>query len=168
MAKKPSTFQRFRADAQALWDESFFRTGNGEPTKFYKFVHFWMLVARSFVHNRCLVRAAALSFFALLALIPMFAVAISVTSSLLKTEGEDRIYQFVDKFVSTMIPVGVLKPEEIPGTATNHPAATNSAAPVAVEDTNNVASATGSAADASGPASMSTNAEAGAPPPSAA
>src|SRR4051794_40695985 len=105
MAKKLSTIQKLWTDAKALWDESIFRSA-GEPTKFYRFVHFWMLVARSFVQNRCLIRAAALSFATLLALIPLLAVAISVTSSLLKGEGEDRIYQFVDRVVSTMVPAG--------------------------------------------------------------
>ena len=39
------------------------------------------------------VRAAALSYTTLLALIPLLAVAISVTSSLLKSEGEEKIYR---------------------------------------------------------------------------
>jgi membrane protein len=66
--------------------------------------HFCVLVAKSFVRNRCPVRAAALSFTTLLALIPMLAVAISVTSSLLKTEGENEIYGFIDKVVSNLMP----------------------------------------------------------------
>lgn len=66
--------------------------------------HFCVLVAKSFVRNRCPVRAAALSFTTLLALIPMLAVAISVTSSLLKSEGENEIYRFIDKFVANLMP----------------------------------------------------------------
>ena len=58
----------------------------------------------SFVRNRCLVRAAALSYTTLLALIPMLAVAISVTSSLLKSQGEEQIYGAIDKFVSNIMP----------------------------------------------------------------
>jgi uncharacterized BrkB/YihY/UPF0761 family membrane protein len=46
------------------------------------------------------VRASALSYTTLLALIPLLAVAISVTSSLLKNEGEEKIYQAIDKLVS--------------------------------------------------------------------
>lgn len=70
--------------------------------------HFCVLVAKSFVRNRCPVRAAALSFTTLLALIPMLAVAISVTSSLLKQEGEDKIYGFIDKAVSNLMPPATL------------------------------------------------------------
>ena len=57
-------------------------------TRFEKFVHFWVLVTGSFVRNRCPVRASALSFTTLLALIPMLAVAMSVTSIFLKSEGK--------------------------------------------------------------------------------
>src|SRR5882757_8144884 len=70
--------------------------------------HFCVLVAKSFVRNRCPVRAAALSYTTLLALIPMLAVAISVTSSLLKKEGENEIYSFIDKFVANVMPPGSL------------------------------------------------------------
>jgi membrane protein len=68
------------------------------------FAHFWALVWQSFVRNRCLVRASALSYTTLLALIPLLAVAISVTSSLLKKEGEQQIYKAVDKLVSNFVP----------------------------------------------------------------
>ena len=73
-----------------------------------QFAHFCVLLGRSFVRNRCPVRAAALSYTSLLALIPMLAVAISVTSSLLKTEGENEIYSFIDKVVSNVMPPATL------------------------------------------------------------
>ncbi|HEY4984910.1 MAG TPA: YhjD/YihY/BrkB family envelope integrity protein [Verrucomicrobiae bacterium] len=69
-----------------------------------RFVHFWALVGKSFNRNRCPARAAALSYATLLALIPMLAVAISVTSSLLKSEGEGKIYEVIDKVVSNVMP----------------------------------------------------------------
>jgi membrane protein len=69
-----------------------------------RFVHFWVLVFKSFVRNRCLVRASALSYSTVLAMIPLLAVAISVTSSLLKTQGEDKIYSAINKFVATIVP----------------------------------------------------------------
>ncbi len=87
-----------RADAQ---DEPLLETG---VSKLEKFAHFWVLVWGSFVRNRCPVRASALSFSTLLALIPMLAVAMSVTSIFLKSEGEERIYQFVDKLVANVMP----------------------------------------------------------------
>lgn len=75
-------------------------------SKLEKFAHFWVLAGRSFVRNRCPVRASALSYTTLLALIPMLAVAVSVTSSLLKNEGQDRIYQFIDHLVASVMPPG--------------------------------------------------------------
>ena len=75
-----------------------------EFNRMERFAHFWVLVGRSFVRNRCPVRAAALSYTSLLALIPLLAVAISVTSSLLKNQGEEQIYGAVDRLVSNFIP----------------------------------------------------------------
>ena len=84
-------------------------------TSLEHFAHFCRHTAQNFVRNRCLVRASALSFSSLLALIPMLAVAISVTSSLLKSEGENQIYELIDQFVSTLVP---------PATMAAHPVGT--------------------------------------------
>src|SRR5271170_1597361 len=92
-----------------------------------RFAHFWALVGVSFVRNRCLVRASALSYSTMLALIPMLAVAIGVTSSLLKTQGEDKIYSAINKFVATIVPPEPHKTNHPPAvlTLTNSSAATN-------------------------------------------
>ena len=74
-----------------------------EFNRLERFTHFWVLVGRSFVRNRCPVRAAALSYTTLLALIPLLVVAISVTSSLLKSQGEEKIYEVIDKLVSNVM-----------------------------------------------------------------
>jgi membrane protein len=108
-----------------------------EFNRLERFAHFWVLVGKSFVRNRCPTRAAALSYSTLLALIPMLVVAISVTSSLLKTQGEDKIYGAIDKLVSHIVPPGSLD--------TNAPA-------VLVTPTNLVAAAiTNSATDTNAP-----------------
>jgi len=75
-----------------------------EFNRLERFAHFWVLVGKSFVRNRCPTRAAALSYATLLALIPMLAVAISITSSMLKGEGEGKIYEVIDKVVSSVMP----------------------------------------------------------------
>jgi membrane protein len=75
-----------------------------EFNRLERFAHFWVLVGKSFVRNRCPTHAAALSYSTLLALIPMLAVAISVTSSLLKTQGEEKIYGVIDRLVSNVMP----------------------------------------------------------------
>ena len=79
-----------------------------EFNRLERFAHFCVLVGRSFVRNRCPVRAAALSYTTLLALIPLLAVAISVTSSMLKSQGEEKIYGAIDKLVSNIMPPATL------------------------------------------------------------
>jgi membrane protein len=94
-------------------------------TKFERFVHFWVLVGRSFVRNRCPVRAAALSYTTLLALIPMLAVVMSVASIVLKETGKDRIRVFIETFVDSMVPTIANTPPQtepvyVPATFTNN------------------------------------------------
>lgn len=78
------------------------------------FTHFWFFVGKSFVQNRCLVRASALSYTTLLALIPLLAIAISITSSLLKKEGEHEIYSAIDKVVNQLVPPAPIATNEPP------------------------------------------------------
>jgi membrane protein len=63
--------------------------------KLERTAHFWTLVVRHFVRNRCLIRASALAYTTLLALIPLLAVIISVSTSLLKTVPEDKFYDAI-------------------------------------------------------------------------
>ncbi len=112
-------------------------------TRFEKFVHFWVLVWRSFVRNRCPVRASALSYTTLLALIPMLAVAMSVSSVFLKSRGEEQIASFIQGFVDNVVPAADAVEAEMPD-ATDAPgfAATNSPVVVESNSTNVVASIT--------------------------
>jgi membrane protein len=104
---KKFSIRKLRADAQALWEERALES-NTELSKIQKFAHFWVMVCRSFSRNRCPVRASALAYATLLALIPMLAVVVGVTSTFLKKEGEDRIDQFIVRFVASVTPPGVL------------------------------------------------------------
>ena len=107
MAKKVSRFQKLREEALALFDER--ALGSlAEFSNWQKFAHFWVLVWRSFTRNRCPVRASALAYATVLALIPMLAVAMSISSALLKQEGEDQIDQFIIKLVASVIPPATL------------------------------------------------------------
>jgi len=110
MAKKISIVQRCKQEAIALWDESF--RPEEELTRLRRFLNFWVLVLKSFNRNRCPIRASALSFLTVLALVPVLAVSIGVASSLLKKQGEQQIYLFVDNVVSRIMP---------PATPTNPP-----------------------------------------------
>jgi membrane protein len=91
-----------------------------EFNRLERFAHFCVLVWNSFVRNRCPVRAAALSYATLLALIPLLAVAIGVTSSMLKTQGEKEIYAAIDKVVASIMPPATARTDSH-GTSLNLP-----------------------------------------------
>ncbi|MGO8931653.1 MAG: YhjD/YihY/BrkB family envelope integrity protein [Limisphaerales bacterium] len=103
MVNKVSRFQRIQEHAQALLDERVAGSPAG-LSNWHKLVHFWVMVWKSFTRNRCPVRASALAYATVLALIPMLAVAVSITSGLLKKEGEDQIDQFIVKLVASVTP----------------------------------------------------------------
>jgi membrane protein len=95
-----------------------------------RFVHFWALVTRQFIRGRCFVRASALSYSTLLAVIPLLVVALNVTSSLLSPEREARLTQFVEKSVARIAPAANI-PTNSPALEANPQAwpATNVVAP---------------------------------------
>jgi membrane protein len=92
-------------------------------TRLEHFLLFCVHVGQSFNRNRCFIRASALSFSTLLAFIPMLAVAIGVTSSLLKTEGEDQIYAAINKMVAALVPPATVSTNP-PAAASTTPAVT--------------------------------------------
>lgn len=68
------------------------------------FVQFWELAIRGFTTNRCPVRATALAYTTLLALIPMLAVVASVSTSVLKSQGRAPIDKAVNMVVDQILP----------------------------------------------------------------
>ncbi len=73
-------------------------------SRLHRFAHFWLMVAKSFSRNRCPLRASALAYTTLLALIPTLAVALSISTIVLKKEGNEEISKFIDKLVDTVTP----------------------------------------------------------------
>lgn len=120
-----------------------------------RFVHFWALVVRQFIRYRCFIRASALSFSTLLALIPLLAVALSVTSSLLNKQQEEELTQFVENVASSVAPavsVSTNSPIVSPGPA-DVVSATNANGTVETGETNSIALlANSNAPPAAGPA----------------
>jgi membrane protein len=115
-------------------DEIFLLEGRLE-----RFVHFWVLVVRQFIRHRCFVRASALSYSTLIALIPLLAVALSVTSSLLKNQGEEQFQRAIEKLTDALIPPATIGTN---GTAFDNHAVTivttNPAVATDNSDTNNI------------------------------
>ncbi len=69
------------------------------------FVHFWVLTVKSFIRNRIPVRAAALAYSTLLALVPMLALVLSVAFGFLqRKEGQKHIETFTHHIVSAVVP----------------------------------------------------------------
>lgn len=137
MARNPSTLRKLKQDAIAIWCERFH--SETEMSRRHKFLHFCVLVAKSFYRNRCLVRASALTYATLLALIPMLAVAIGITNSLFKNQGEDEIYRFVDKMVSVIVPPAPFTNGPVTtGFVTNTPVGTTNSEATAAESNSSI------------------------------
>jgi membrane protein len=66
--------------------------------------HFLYLVWRGFSGNRCPMRAAGLSYTTLLALVPLLAVVLSVSKTLLQQTSADLVPKFMDKMVAVVAP----------------------------------------------------------------
>lgn len=100
-----SKLKRLQQEAENLVDDR--QLAAEEPSRvsrWRRFLHFWVMVGRSFVRNRCPVRASALAYSSLLAMIPMLALVLSVTTSILKSQGQEYIRKFVDQMVEHVTP----------------------------------------------------------------
>jgi membrane protein len=124
MAKKVSRFQKIRADTLALLDGRAAVPVSGLSNG-HRFAHFWVMVWRSFTRNRCPVRASALAYATVLALIPMLAVVMSITSAILKKEGEEQIDQFIVKLVASVTTQVELNTKDAGATPSGTAEATN-------------------------------------------
>jgi membrane protein len=118
------TGQRLEVDDPFLLEASL--------SKLEKFAHFSVLLCGSFVRNRCLARAAAMSYTTLLAMIPMLTVAVGLATVFLKDEGKEQIETFVRQFVERTIPDFTIE-EPVGGTPATNLLFTNGVADSAAE-----------------------------------
>jgi uncharacterized BrkB/YihY/UPF0761 family membrane protein/DNA-binding IscR family transcriptional regulator len=114
-----------------------------ETSILQRFGQFWVLVFKSFGRNRCPLRATALAYTTLLALVPLLAVVLSITSSLLQEKGESATKQMIERFVDAAVPqLKLLPPDPISTNAAAKSATNAVAAGGETAQTNAVASAT--------------------------
>src|SRR5881396_3416290 len=99
-----SQIKKLQAEAHVLLDErGMAGVDEAQLHPFKKFVHFWVLVGKSFVRNRCPVRASALAYTTLLALIPLLAVGLGVSTKLLQSSEEQKA-ELIQKLVDELAP----------------------------------------------------------------
>src|SRR5438046_1067198 len=95
---------RFKKIQEFLDESDLAGLDQSQVSKFRRFAHFCYLVWQSFSKNRGPVRAASLAYTTLLALVPMLAVVVSVSTSFLKKDGQKPIDQLVQKLITTVAP----------------------------------------------------------------
>src|SRR2546421_573759 len=67
-------------------------------------LYFFVLVWRGFANNRCPIRAAALSYTTLLALVPLLAVGLSVSKNFLHESSGEIVPKLMDRMFETITP----------------------------------------------------------------
>ncbi|HTS18675.1 MAG TPA: YhjD/YihY/BrkB family envelope integrity protein [Verrucomicrobiae bacterium] len=86
-------------------------------------VNFITLVVRGFIQNRCPLRAAALCYTTLLALVPLLAVVFSVSKTFLRNASADLAPKVIDAIVAKVAPQLEYVPANTPSATTPLPAA---------------------------------------------
>ena len=98
---EPGALDPFKQRAAAWLHQTWGKIWAG---RIIAFCQFWELVVTGFIANRCPVRATALAYTTLLALIPMIAVAASISTGVLKSQGTGPINRAIDALVEQLTP----------------------------------------------------------------
>jgi membrane protein len=107
MSDEPlSKLRRFQLQVKALFDDSISALNEESALpRLHRFARFWIMVVQSFLKNRCAVRATALAYTTLLAIVPVLAVVVSISTSLLKTEsGKGQIDTLINTIIERAAP----------------------------------------------------------------
>lgn len=101
-----SRLKQLFTDAQHAWNDHAEAVADEEKLSAPEaFFHFWVLTVKSFVRNRIPVRAAALAYSSLLALVPMLALVLSMAFGFLRGEqGQKHIETFIHHIVAAVVP----------------------------------------------------------------
>lgn len=75
-----------------------------QASKMQRFLHFWLLVFKSFSRNKGPLRATALAYTTLLGLVPLLAVGFGIASSFLKEKGDEATRDMIGQFVDAAVP----------------------------------------------------------------
>lgn len=100
--KSPNFLSRIISEVREVLGGRGWRWGDDSRPmpKLHRFVHFCVLLTRTFLRNRCPVRASALAYTTLLALVPLLAVGISVSKLFLTP---DRAGTLVDDSIGYVV-----------------------------------------------------------------
>jgi uncharacterized BrkB/YihY/UPF0761 family membrane protein/DNA-binding IscR family transcriptional regulator len=101
-----SKLKRLQEQAVAFFHETGIgREDDADRSRLHRFAHYWLLVVKSFIRNRCPLRASALAYTTLLALIPLLAVCASIMTGFLQKQGRKPIDEMVNGFVKNVAPM---------------------------------------------------------------
>lgn len=106
MGSEPiSKIKQLQKQAQEFFEEKDIETQDERVmSKGRRAAYFCVLLIKSFFKNRCPVRATALAYTTLLALIPLLAVVVGISTTFLKSQGEKPIQQMIDTVVASVAP----------------------------------------------------------------
>jgi membrane protein len=80
-------------------------------TKLQRFAHFWLLAIKSFNRNKGPLRATALAYTTLFSLVPILAISVSVTTTILHEKGQSTTRELLESLVDTAAPQLKLMPK---------------------------------------------------------
>ena len=96
----PNPWKIFREDLRRVCDKE---SREVLPKWWMRVARFVLLAYRKFDEERCYMRAAALAFNSLLALVPVLALATAITSAVTKDDSQS-VQQFVSKVIVSVLP----------------------------------------------------------------